>query len=69
MPVMSCKNCGRTSSTATSNTDGNKIVSCHVAVDDGVWVKGCAWDKKPKKYGDMYREVVKLNMEFPKELS
>jgi len=46
MPVMSCKNCGRTSSTATSNTDGNKITSCHVAVDDGVWVKGCAWDKK-----------------------
>jgi hypothetical protein len=40
-------------------------MSCHVAVDDGVWVKGCAWSEKPKQLGDVYREVVKSKMEFP----
>ena len=65
MPVMKCDSCGRTSSTATSNTNGDKIVSCHVAVDGGVWVKGCSWNDKPEQLGDIYREVVKSKMEFP----
>jgi len=63
MPVMNCKSCGRLTSTATSKPDG-----CHVAVDGGVWVKGCAWDEKPKQFSDMYRKVVESKVQFPEEL-
>ena len=63
MPVVNCKSCGKLTSTATSDGD-----VCHVAVDEGVWVKGCAWDEKPKQFGDMYRNVVKSKVQFPEEL-
>lgn len=63
---MNCKNCGRLTSTATSNNDGNEVISCHVAVDNGVWVEGCAWNEKPEQLSDMYKEIVKSKMAFPK---
>ena len=55
MPAMICT-CGRETNSSLSNywkTDG-KPTRCFLAVENDVWVEGCAWDEISEKMKPMY---------------
>ena len=56
MPAATCT-CGRETNSATSNywRMQGKPTRCFVAMEKGVWVKGCAWDEIATKMKPMYQ--------------
>ena len=56
MSAIICAKCGGQTNTAVADwidpiREDGKANECYLRVEDGVWVKGCAWDKADPKYG------------------
>ena len=56
MSALICEKCGGMTNTAVAErmepyrNDG-KANECYLKVENGIWVKGCAWDKADPVYG------------------
>ena len=57
MAAITCSKCGGLTNTAVCNwihpniREDGKAYECYLRVENGVWVKGCSWDKADPKYG------------------